>query len=70
MIITELIKDKNRHQEYLEAPMLSERESYLEYLRSKGYKDDYLKKTSLFLLRIISAKESQDLKIYNINFMI
>lgn len=53
MIITELIKDKNRHQEYLEAPMLSERKSYLEYLRSKGYKDDYLKKTSLFLLRIV-----------------
>ena len=36
MIITELIKDKSRHQEYLEAPMLSERESYIEYLRSKG----------------------------------
>ena len=53
MIITELIKDKSRHQEYLEAPMLSERESYLEYLRSKGGKDDYLKKTSLFLLRIV-----------------
>ena len=53
MIITELIKDKSRHQEYLEAPMLSERESYIEYLRSKGGKDDYLKKTSLFLLRIV-----------------
>lgn len=53
MIITELIKDKNRHQEYLEAPMLSERNSYLEYLRNKGYRDGYLKKTSLFLLRIV-----------------
>lgn len=53
MIIMELIKDKNRHQEYLEAPMLSERDSYLEYLRNKGYRDDYLKKTSLFLLRIV-----------------
>lgn len=53
MIITELIKDKNRLKNYLEAPMLSERASYLEYLRGKGYKDDYLKKTSLFLLRVV-----------------
>ncbi len=53
MIITEFIKDKRRLKDYLEAPMLSERNSYLEYLRSKGYKDDYLQRTSMFLLRIV-----------------
>lgn len=53
MIITEFIKDKKRLKAYFEAPMLPERNSYLEYLRSKGYKDDYLQKTSMFLLRIV-----------------
>lgn len=53
MIITEFIKDKKLLKAYLEAPMLSERNSYLEYLRSKGYKNDYLQRTSAFLLRIV-----------------
>jgi integrase/recombinase XerD len=53
----------NKH---LEAPLLNEREEYLEYLASKGYYRETLKITAEYLLRIVQFLHLEDGRIITI----
>lgn len=55
MIIKELFRDKRRLENHLCAPMLDERERFLQFLKQQGRNDDYLRRKALWLYRLVHA---------------
>lgn len=54
-MISKLFRDPGRLQKHLNLPMLAERNTFLENLKSKGYSEDFLRKAANYLMWAVLA---------------